>query len=67
MSAKAHSVKGHKILDTLIAYIDTMKASNKDINIIRVTEDQFRELMKLDGTNSVRVDLYYREYKVEII
>ena len=67
MSVKSHSVKGQKIIDTLTSYIDTMKAANKDVRVIRVTEDQYRELMKLDGTNSIKVEMRYRDYKVEVV
>ena len=61
------SAKAHKIIDTLTSYIDTMKAANKDVRVIRVTEDQYRELMKLDGTNSIKVEMHYRDYKVEVV
>ena len=67
MSVKSHSVKGQKIIDTLTSYIDTMKAANKDVRVIRVTEDQYRELMKLDGTNSIKVEMRYRDYRVEVV
>ena len=67
MSVKSHSVKGQKIIDTLTSYIDAMKAANKDVRVIRVTEDQYRELMKLDGTNAIKVEMHYRDYKVEVV
>ena len=61
------SVKANKIIDLLTSYIDTMKAANKDVRVIRVTEDQYRELMKLDGTNAIKVEMHYRDYKVEVV
>ena len=67
MSVKSHSVKGQKIIDTLTSYIDTMKIAGKEVRVIRVTEDQYRELMKLDGTNSIKVEMRYRDYKVEVV
>ena len=67
MSVKSHSVKGQKIIDILTSYIDVMKAANKDVRVIRVTEEQYRELMKLDGTNSIKVEMHYRDYKVEVV
>ena len=67
MSVKSHSVKGQKIIDTLTSYIDAMKAANKDLRVIRVTEEQYRELMKLDGTNSIKVEMHYRDHKVEVV
>lgn len=59
--------KANKLIDLMDQYVATMAIANKDINVIRVNDDQYKELLKIEGTNGIRVEMYYGDYKVEVI